>query len=204
MARKPFRHKILTQEILERVCEGEKASPPELFDEFLAFTNGVIAGLLDRLERRDSREADAARAAYGFALDRFGKLVRDKRVQKLPRSKRLEVATLTTRYFMAGVSPRASDRSKKLDPINLLMAYGPLVEEVSKCRGYEKRKNWLRKQGMNENDAGKLAARHDAEIVERTLAKRKGISHSELRKALAGAPKELKALLGQTPPRKVR
>ncbi len=178
MARKPDRHKILTPEVLAAIMS--EISPPRFTDEVLAFCEAAVAGLIERLERRDRDEAKAARQMYELMFDRFGTLVRDKRLQGFSRSQRLEYAKRVTQAFIA-------HRPFGLDPIELLIRSAELAQEVTQLRGKEARERWLLKHGVTRKR--NVALWRPSALIEEVLAREFASNPGRVHKRLAEARK---------------
>ena len=185
MPRRPYRHKVLEKlpphDPMRDIGPMLRLSRDELF----YFADAVITGLLKRLERKTSREAEAAEHAIAFVLKRFGPFAREHGV---------EAAQEATRILVANLSPRAADRGRGPDPMRLLMENSDLVKTVSRLPSYQKRKDWLvRTERLTERHAEELAPHKGAELVERILAMRHRKSPSKMHKLLAQASKAVRS-----------
>jgi len=187
MARKPYRHDLLSSELFAAIFS--ELSPPGSIGEMLAFYEASIAGLLDLLEREKPVLAEAARRAYEWAHQRFGAVVQDERISRASSINALEFAKLSTRYFIAGTRPRDPD------PIQLLVEFKELAEEISHIKHRGARERWLMDCGVSRQRLARVRIMSDSDAAEWVLAARHLVSHSKVRKSLAKAPRQIQSLL---------
>ncbi len=190
--RKSDAFKVLIQKIQEKIFEDHEIAPLpyEGLDLFEAYSQGIMLGLLDRLERIESTEADAATEAIQYASSHFGELFRLERVRNKSRKEKLEIAKQTIRYFIGGLNPKLAALKKRM---LLLIEYDHITKTISPL-GEKDRKTWLiRHEKINRTKAEGLA--YDCtpgEIAKEVLAHRhKPMSSSQIARQLTQAYKDV-------------
>ncbi len=184
MPRRPYRHAALENLPPRDPMRDVKAMLGMSRDELFFFASAAIDGLLDRLRRRNPRDADAAEYFIDFTLKRFGPFAKECGI---------EAAQRVTTLMVANRPLSTADQGP--DPLELLREYVGLVDTVSRLSTYPKRWDWLVSvEKMSERKAEKICPHKGAEFAEDVLANRHNMSQSKIHKVLAKVHREARLL----------
>lgn len=194
MPRIPIRTKIPVPDVLKNVPvfprdRDHKCQPPDSPEERALFWMTVVKGLLKRLKRCDEGEARVAQAAIDMAWYNSWPWARQ--------VDGVEAAREDTFELVADLSKKELNTLMKPAPLKLLGEYQDLVNTMPAQATFVKRRDWLLKQGVDQQRAEELAAYQGAELAEFVIAYRHKMSVSQLHKTLAIDGKRLKALLAR-------
>lgn len=190
MPRKPYRTSIPVPDVLKDVPvfprdRDHSFPPPQTPEERLAFCEAVVEGLLKRLARGTPGGVEVAREAIRMAREvawPWYFWVEGK-----------EAAHEETQELITTLSARGLARLKKPAPFKLLGEFQALVKQMPQG-SYQRRRDWLLKQGLKQDDLDKLGGHFGAEVVERVIALRHNMSVSQVHKTLADDVKRLRAI----------
>ena len=191
--RKPKALKTLIQQAREKILADDEISalPFEGLDVFSAYSQGVMLGLLDRLERIDQKEADAAAGAIHHASSRFGELLGWERLEGKSREEKLAIAKLTLQIFIGGIHPRLTASRKR---VLLLLEYEEVMATIRRLTDDEKKAWLVSHERMKDKQAEKLADRFPHEIAKEVVArrhKRHNMTASQVQREVTRAHKDI-------------
>ena len=201
MPRRPFlpkRYAVTLGDILSPPPPEPRS--PSSIRERLAFTKGIVGGLLFRLERKDPRDAEVAQEAIRFCWE-------SPFFWSKASSKGLEEVEQAVCSFVSFLSARDVAQGKKPHALILLSQYNALIEGMPSRGNSERRLSWLRQQypsptillpgeGRKKGERRELEdviKYTDAELAKLVLANRHGINQGEVHKTLAKATRLMKA-----------